>query len=210
MTGYDQRREQVLDGSAQVFARKGYDRASIRDIAKAVEMSPGGLYHYCSNKQDLLYQLCERSFRTLIDHLSSGLQHVEDPRERLYTVFATHLTYFFGHPDELITLTENLSSLTPPGVDRVRELQRRYYSMVSKVLESFPSAPARSLRIATMTLFGSINWVHTWYRHEIDGPAETVARIMTDLFLNGMAPAYQYAPAAGGNHPDHPDGTKEG
>ncbi len=193
MTGYDQRQEQVLDGSAKVFAQKGYDRASIRDIAKMVEMSPGGLYHYCSNKQDLLYQVCDRSFRSLIDRLNSGLLDIEDPRERLYTVFVTHLTYFFGHPHELITLTENLSSLMPPGVERVRELQRRYYSIVSTVLESFPSS-ATSLRIVTMTIFGSINWVHTWYRPDVDGPAETVARVMTDLFLNGMVPAYHDTP----------------
>ncbi len=201
MTAYDQRREHVLDGCAQVFAEKGYDSASIRDIARAVEMSAGGLYHYCSNKQDLLYQVCDRAFRSLIARLEEGLSHVDDPQERLYTVFVTHLTYFLDRPDELITLTENLSSLTPPGSAKIRELQRCYYDIVSGVLASFPGITATSLRVATMTLFGSINWVHTWYRRGIDGGADELARVMTDLFLNGLAPAYKCSPSS----PKHVD-----
>ncbi|HBQ95150.1 MAG: TetR/AcrR family transcriptional regulator [Firmicutes bacterium] len=194
MTGYEQRREQVLDGCAHVFAEKGYDSASIRDIAKAVKMSSGGLYHYCINKQDLLFQVCERAFRSLTARLDEALSSVHEPKERLYTVFATHLAYFLERPHELITLTENLSSLEPPGSGKIRTLQRRYYEVVSGVLKSFPEITEESLRVATMTLFGSINWVHTWYRRDVDGDAENLARVMTDLFLHGLAPSYQYVP----------------
>ncbi len=194
MTGYEARRQQVLDGCAHVFAEKGYDSASIRDIAKAVSMSSGGLYHYCTNKQDLLYQVCERAFRSLTARLDIALSHAAEPQERLYTVFATHLAYFLERPHELITLTENLSSLEPLESGKIRTLQRRYYELVSGVLESFPGITKHSLRVATMTLFGSINWVHTWYRRDVDGDAEDLARVMTDLFLHGLVPTYQYAP----------------
>lgn len=196
LTGYDQRREQVLDGSARVFAEKGYDAASIRDIARSATMSAGGLYHYCSNKQDLLYQVCDRAFRSLTARLEQGLRPVSDPRDRLYTVFVTHLTYFLDRPDELITLTENLSSLTLPGSRKIRELQRRYYDIVSSVLQSFPAVTEMPIRVATMTLFGAINWVHTWYRRDIDGGAEELAGVMTDLFLYGLSPRYQGTPGS--------------
>ncbi len=194
MMGYEQRREQVLDGCAHAFAEKGYDAASIRDIAKAANMSSGGLYHYGINKQDLLYQVCERTFRSLTDRLETALSSEYAPKERLYAVFATHLAYFLERPHELITLTENLSSLEPAGSGKIRTLQRRYYDLVSGVLTSFPGIAEHSLRVATMTLFGSINWVHTWYRREVDGEAQELARLMTDLFLHGLAPSYQYSP----------------
>ena len=186
MTGFDQRREQVLDGCARAFAAKGYDGTSIKDIARAVPMSSGGLYHYCANKQEFLYLICDRAFRSLIDRLEAGLQGVLDPRERVHTVFRSHLGYFLERPDELITLTEDLSSLEPPWSGHVRALQRSYYAIVSGVLAPFEAPGSVPLRVATMSLFGMINWVHTWYRPDADPGVETLASQMAELFLHGL------------------------
>lgn len=189
MAGFDQRREQVLDGCARAFALKGYQGASIRDIARAVPMSAGGLYHYCSNKQEFLYQVCDRAFHSLIERLTTGLDGIDDPSERVRTVFRSHLAYFLERPDELITLTEDLSSLEAPWASRVRVLQRQYYGIVSDVLAPFAVPGGISLRVATMSLFGMINWVHTWYRRGADPGADALARQMSDLFLSGFAAA---------------------
>ena len=189
MPGFDERREQVLDGCARAFAVKGYQGASIRDIARAVPMSAGGLYHYCSNKQEFLYQVCDRAFRSLIERLTTSLEGVDDPAERVHTVFKSHLTYFLERPDELITLTEDLSSLEAPWASRVRVLQRSYYGIVTDVLAPLEAPGGISLRVATMSLFGMINWVHTWYRRGADPGADALARQMSDLFLSGFAPA---------------------
>lgn len=55
---YQQRRQQIMNGALQAFAEKGFDRASNRDIAEAAQIaSPGLIYHYFKDKQDLLQQL---------------------------------------------------------------------------------------------------------------------------------------------------------
>jgi len=53
------KRQQILDAAQQVFASKGFDGASIKDLAKAAKISPGLLYWYFKDKSDLLVSRSE-------------------------------------------------------------------------------------------------------------------------------------------------------
>lgn len=86
---YEQRRQQIIDGALTVFSTKGFEKATNKDIAQASGIgSPGLIYHYFKDKQDLL--------RTLVQERIPALQmilHGDDlldmpPREAL-TLFAT-------------------------------------------------------------------------------------------------------------------------
>lgn len=53
----EERRKQILDAAAKVFGRKGYDRATIADIAREAQVAEGSIYNYFKNKEDLLISL---------------------------------------------------------------------------------------------------------------------------------------------------------
>jgi AcrR family transcriptional regulator len=54
------RRAQILDAATQVFAAKGFSRATIHDIAQAARIADGTIYNYFANKTDLLFGLLDR------------------------------------------------------------------------------------------------------------------------------------------------------
>jgi TetR/AcrR family transcriptional regulator, mexJK operon transcriptional repressor len=55
---YNERRQQIINGALEVFARKGFAQATIKDIAQAAGIrSPGLIYHYFKDKQALLRQI---------------------------------------------------------------------------------------------------------------------------------------------------------
>lgn len=54
MAESNQKRQDILDAAAQLFARSGFDRATIRDIARAAHVSTGTIYAQFSNKDELL------------------------------------------------------------------------------------------------------------------------------------------------------------
>lgn len=72
----EERREQILNAALEVFAEKGYAGASMRDIARAVGVTEGLLYHYFESKEQLL-EACwrERSWRPQLERI---LQEGED------------------------------------------------------------------------------------------------------------------------------------
>jgi AcrR family transcriptional regulator len=53
----EERRQQILTAAATVFAAKGFDRATIRDVARAAGMAEGSIYNYFADKLDLLVHL---------------------------------------------------------------------------------------------------------------------------------------------------------
>jgi TetR/AcrR family transcriptional regulator, fatty acid metabolism regulator protein len=54
------RRSQILDAATRVFASKGFNRATIRDIARDAGIADGTIYNYFANKTDLLFGLLDR------------------------------------------------------------------------------------------------------------------------------------------------------
>jgi AcrR family transcriptional regulator len=51
------RRVQILDAAARVFARKGFDRATVTEVARAARLAEGSIYNYFHSKEDLLVQI---------------------------------------------------------------------------------------------------------------------------------------------------------
>src|SRR5687768_11642196 len=86
---YEKRKQQIIDAALHVFASRGFEKATNRDIAKQARIaSPGLIYHYFKDKADLFTQVIhERApVLQLLDH-SEDLMDLE-PREAL-TLIAT-------------------------------------------------------------------------------------------------------------------------
>ena len=67
-----ERRTQILSAAARVFAEKGFERATIRSIARAAGVSEGSIYIYFKNKQDLLIHLPRQFIQAPFDALQAA------------------------------------------------------------------------------------------------------------------------------------------
>jgi AcrR family transcriptional regulator len=65
----EQRRQQIMVAAKKLFASKGFSRATIEEIAKEAELSPGTLYLYFKNKDELFAALSIKILRYLITRL---------------------------------------------------------------------------------------------------------------------------------------------
>ena len=72
----------ILNAARKIFLEKGYDNTSIRNIAEAIEYSPGTIYFYFKDKAEIFYYLYVEGFQKF-SALLSGLSSIEDPFERL-------------------------------------------------------------------------------------------------------------------------------
>src|SRR5205085_11393735 len=53
----EERQKQIVDAAAEIFCRQGYEQTSTQEIAEAVGMLKGSLYHYIASKEDILYAI---------------------------------------------------------------------------------------------------------------------------------------------------------
>jgi TetR/AcrR family transcriptional regulator, cholesterol catabolism regulator len=181
--------QMILHHAAQVFSEKGYEGASIRDISRASGVSLAGLYYYVKSKQELLYQIQIFTFKTIVARLEKRLKAATGPVEKLHILVQNHLEYFLRHPVEMKVLSHEDEALEGEYRKEVLEVKRRYYGIALGIFEEMRRAgTARRLnpRVAVLSLFGMMNWIHTWHRPQVDPQADALADAIAGMFLHGV------------------------
>lgn len=191
--------DRILRHAAQVFASRGYEGASIRDISRSSGISLSGLYYYVKSKQEILYLIQIHTFKTILSRLQDSLRGVREPAERLRIFVRNHLGYFLQHPMEMKVLAHEDDALEGAFRKGVAEIKRKYYGIAVEIFEALrdenPSCEVRP-RVAVLSLFGMMNWIHTWYQPQRDPQAEELSAAMSDMFLHGVTNGRQPASRA--------------
>ncbi|MFI5401374.1 MAG: TetR/AcrR family transcriptional regulator, partial [Planctomycetota bacterium] len=178
-----ERKSEIRERAAEVFAEKGFDRASIRDVAKATGLSLAGLYYYYKGKEEMLFDIQHEAFTTLLGAQAQALAGVRDPEEKLRRVVQAHLAFFASHLAEMKVMSRDGDRLQGEYAEQVGELKRRYVRLVRGVVEGVNERAEVEAGVATFLLFGMMNWVYTWYDAKRDGTAADVARAVEKIFL---------------------------
>ncbi len=86
---YENRRQQIIDGALEVFASKGFEKATNKDIAQAARIgSPGLIYHYFQDKSDLFRQVIEQR-APVLQLIGRGDALMKLPPREMLTLFGT-------------------------------------------------------------------------------------------------------------------------
>jgi AcrR family transcriptional regulator len=182
------RRLAILRRASDVFRRKGYHAAGMREIADGLGLRPGALYYYFESKEDLLLACQEWTLDRLIDGARRIARSGGSAAERLRALVALHLD---------LTLSETGGSAAhvefralPPA--RLREVVRRrdaYEALVRGVVrDGAREGRFRAVdpKAAALALLGALNWSVFWWSPEGRWTAEELAEQVSDLFLGGL------------------------
>jgi AcrR family transcriptional regulator len=91
-------RRAVLEAAKEIFLEKGFYSASIRNIAEKIEYSPGTIYLYFKDKNDIFHALHEEGFTKLLG-MMQPLQHVANPMERLIAMGKVYMEFAYTNKD---------------------------------------------------------------------------------------------------------------
>jgi AcrR family transcriptional regulator len=185
---HDRRLAEVLEHAARIFWEKGYEGASMRDLARATGMSLAGLYYYFESKEELLFLIQKHTFTTIMEQLRERLAESTAPEERVRIFIHNHLEYFLSNKEAMKVLTHEDETLKNGRGAQIRAIKRQYYRICLDLLEDLRRAKGLQFsgRLAVLSLFGMINWIYTWHNPRVDAGAEVLARDMGDLFLHGV------------------------
>jgi len=188
ITRFDRRLAKILDQATTIFCEKGYEGASMRDLSRASGMSLAGLYYYFESKEKLLYLIQKDLFTTVMELLRERLSEVSGPEARVRGFIQNHVEYFLGKPKAMKVLSHEDDVLRNEFGAEITALKRQYYHSCANLVEALKVAKKLDFnsRAAVMSLFGSINWLHTWYNPRADGPPRALAGEMSDIFLRGI------------------------
>ena len=187
-TRYDRRLAEIIAHATEVFCKKGYEGASMRDLSRASGMSLAGLYYYFQSKERLLFLIQKHTFSTIVERLKSRLEGVNDPEERVRIFILNHLEYFLANQAAMKVLSHEAEVLKNGFAAEVAAIKREYYRICVGLLDELKRDRGLqfSTRIAVLSLFGMMNWIYTWHNPRVDADAASLAGEMSDIFLGGV------------------------
>ncbi len=197
----DARRTQILEAAARVFARRGFERATITEIAKAAHLAEGSLYNYFRSKEELLIHIPQQLVRPTLSSLqleqigaSKDLAEVE---RVLVSVAGAAVERMRAHARFLRVFTSALPYLSPAAREKY---MRMFPTHVHGILERFlrdgkrrglfrrglnPAIAARCLP-GMLTFFVLIQEVMLGRPLTVHGYDEIVPEIVA-VFMHGVA-----------------------
>lgn len=187
----EQKRLAILDAAARAIAEHGFHGMSMRDLAAETGQVVAGLYNYFSSKDEVLFEIQNSAFETLIATAEGALRGVASPEERLFAFIYQHVRYVAEHPDVMRVLVHEAGALPPQKRAKVRALKERYYDLCRGIVADLYRETARGgrgeLERITYGTFGMINWVYGWYQPKRHGTPGEVARSLHRLALSGLS-----------------------
>jgi len=97
------RRDEILQVAAELFAAKGYEETTIREIGDAAGILSGSLYHHFQTKEEMLHELVRR-FVTMVPHYQAIVDRGEGPKETIKEMMALGLRTAVSNP-EVVAIT---------------------------------------------------------------------------------------------------------
>jgi len=110
----NERRAQILTAAARVFAEKGYERATIADIAREAGVAAGSIYRYFKNKSDLLVHIPRRFVSGAVGPaLMEDVDSTLSPEQALTQLMRALIGSVRQNIDLLRTIVSSVPSLNP-------------------------------------------------------------------------------------------------
>ena len=176
----EDRRGQLLDVAARLFAERGYQATTLRDIAAATGILAGSVYHHFPSKADLFAEVHHEGFRSLIGAVSEAIAREQEPWARLQAAFTAHLEQLLS--GQAIASLTNLAILTPDHGHLLKQIQQtrdRYEDLIRRPIVEVPLPPHIDRSLLRLSLLGALNWTQVWYRPGKKMPAQ-IARNLVD------------------------------
>lgn len=183
-------RQEILRTAARLFQQQGYDATSMNDVAAALKLSKGGLYHHFQSKDEILFDLMDHAMDITQERVINPVRDITDPEERLRMLIRLHIEVILSVRDREITVMLHENHPLPPSLRRRINTRKKDYvhfveNLIAEVQRARQSKGTVSPRAAAFALLGMINWIYQWYRPEGTLREEDLMRQYTEIFFAG-------------------------
>ncbi|MCI0449655.1 MAG: TetR/AcrR family transcriptional regulator [Chlorobi bacterium] len=183
------RKEQIIQSAAKLFKEKGFEAASMRDIARTLGIEAASLYSHIKSKDEILELIC---FRTA-DELIKAIDEVNDlyfnAEEKLSMAIKNHVKIITENLDSSSVFLREWRHLTKPKLKEFISLRDRYENGFKQILvngenENVFDAPDK--KFAVLTILSALNWLTEWYNPNGKMTPDEIAEHLTEFILTGL------------------------
>ncbi len=184
------KRERLLQAAIKLFARDGFFKAKVEEVAKMAGVATGTTYLYFKNKDDLLISIFEEQMTPIIEEMKVALSELSSPIEKVLAYIARHFEMVERNPDLALLLIVELRQSNKFLHDYSGTKFKEYLDLLGQAFEEECRAgifrsdiPSTILK---QTVFGALdqistNWVLSKSKKiDLTTAAESIGKILLE------------------------------
>ena len=195
------RKDQIYETAAELFSRRGYHAATIRDIARELQIEGGSLYSHITSKQDLLYEIVLRAGEQFLTVAREVLAGTASPREQLRDLMCRHLALVGQSTARAAVYFHEWRHLDPERQITIKHHRDEYEGYVRRIIRAGVEAgefATADERLAGIQVLSLLNWSYQWFRPDGALTPEDLADHFFELVMCGLEPRGPGAADPGG------------
>jgi AcrR family transcriptional regulator len=187
----EERWAELIEVATEVFYEKGYEAASLQDIADRLGMLKGSLYYYIRSKEDLLFDVISAVHKDGLAVVRARSEVPGDALDRLESVIVGHVEHTCRN---LVPTAVFLHELAALPAERRREVLGSEHAYQGVFRELVRLGQVAGLvradldpRLAALSILGATNWVYRWFRPDGAFTPEQIGAEMAEMVIRGIA-----------------------
>jgi TetR/AcrR family transcriptional regulator, cholesterol catabolism regulator len=156
------RRKQIIAVASELFASRGFDGTSIRDIAAASGVLSGSLYYHFPSKEDLLFTVHQESLTAMRQEVEAAIADISEPWQRLEEAIVAHCHVLLGGSVTRAILTPP-RYYTFPGAKKLVRQRDEYEQIFAGLIDNLPLSRRCDRHAFRLSLLGAMNWTVFWF-----------------------------------------------
>ncbi|MGY1914146.1 TetR/AcrR family transcriptional regulator [Blastococcus sp. SYSU DS0973] len=180
----------LLEAALDLFAGKGYEGTSMRDLAREAGMSPPNLYNYTTSKEDLLWRVMSDTMEQLLAGFTAYTTGRGCSVARAVAAVRNHIEYHATHRREAIIGNGQIHFLSPDRQVAVKEFRRQYENGLREVVEKGVAEGVFTVENPKLASFAILQMgiaVSGWFRNDGRLTVPDVADVYAGFALRLLA-----------------------
>ncbi len=187
------KRLRILDSAVRVFAREGFFKAKVSQIAEDAGLAPGTVYLYFKNKEDLLISIFEVRMEEIVSRFRVAVMEKQDARSRLECLVRMHLSDFQADPELAACFQVELRQSGRFMRRGVKSGLQQYLGLIREVVEFGRKEGVFRKEVSpglvTHLIFGALDEVvSTWVMTGMKYNLISLTDQLVGLLINGIGP----------------------
>jgi len=184
------KKQEIYREAARLFMEKGYNAASMRDLAEKVKLKASSLYSHIGSKEEILVKICFDNAQ----RFTEGMDKVEkmncSTTLKIETLLKLHIRTAIEETTAVTVFNDEWRHLSEPYLSDFISMRKDYENRFRKIIqEGIAEGELQNINAEVMlySLLNSVHWLHKWYKPEGKIKAEELEKDIIEMMMKGIA-----------------------
>lgn len=183
------RKQEILEAAQRLFSQKGYQAASMRDLADDLDIKPASLYSHYRSKDEILWEIAVRCAKEFHETVLPIAQEDISIEGKIRLMIQAHVAVIIKNIEASAIFFREWKHLEEPRKSEYSRFISRYNAVFSDLIrEGHETGIFRRVKskFTTSMMISSLNWIHLWYKPDGEMTPQDIGLQASEFVLGGI------------------------